>query len=113
MEWSVSNKIVMHPEREVEIEDILVNYSESPKTVTVMLNQEQEELYDLSVEIGIDYYYKPTEIKKLTLSERDKNVSFEVEGYVKDVTLDPGRRILMWRPAYGPKPGGNIILKEE
>lgn len=113
MDWSVSNKIVMHPEREVEIEDILVNYNESPKTLKVVLNQEQEELYDLDVEIGIEYYYKPTEIKRLTLSEREIEASFEVEGYVKDVTLDPARRILMWRPAYGPKPSGNIILKEE
>jgi len=72
MEWNVSNKMVIHPERDVEIEDILVNYNESQKTLTVVAKQEQDVLYDLILEIGIDYYYKPTEIKTLVLSERGK-----------------------------------------
>jgi len=72
MEWNVSNKMVIHPERDVEIEDILVNYNESQKTLTVVAKQEQDVLYDLILEIGIDYYYKPTEIKTLVLSEREK-----------------------------------------
>lgn len=85
-------------------ETIFFGLKEKAKTVEITLVQEQKELYRVDLEIEIQRYYEPSIIKHIEFSERTKIIKLDVEGIVKDVILDPEHKILMWRPAYGPKP---------
>ena len=42
----------------------------------------------------------------LTLAERSQRFTLAVPARPLDLRLDPDDRLLLWRPAYGPRPGG-------
>lgn len=104
MKWSVHNAQIDVPQTGGYRESVVAQWTESPKTVVVELLQKQEELYDLDIEVEIQYYYNPPIIRKVRFNEQTLNFEVKTEGRVKDVKLDPNRKILMWRPAYGPMP---------
>ena len=78
---------------------------EGQEKVSIALTQEQKELYKLSPEVRLEFYRAPAIVRTLDLSERQQTFVFDVEGMIKNVVLDPEHKILMWRPAYGLKPG--------
>ena len=104
MNWSVHNAQIDLAQTDRQRESVVAQWTESPKTVVVELIQKQEELYDLDIEVEIQNYYSPPVVKKIRFDERILRFEVKTEGRVKDVKLDPNRRILMWRPAYGPMP---------
>lgn len=104
MDWTVTNASMYVEYRDKKLESVLAQWKEDPKTIEIILTQEQQELYKLKMEVEVQYYYRPSETQVVELNERQKVVTIKTEGRVRNVMLDPGRKILMWRPAYGPKP---------
>ena len=104
MNWSVQNALIDVPETGGKRESVVAQWTESPKTVIIELVQKQAELYDLDIEVEIEHYYSPPVLRKVHLDARTQTIELKTEGRVRGVKLDPNRRILMWRPAYGPLP---------
>ncbi len=105
MSWEAINPVALDEYRGGGMrETIIFGDKEGPKTIRITLIQEQKELYKLKPEIEIQFYYAPSVIKVVEFDAQKKTFEFELEGMIKDIVLDPEHKILMWRPAYGPKP---------
>lgn len=71
--------------------------------VTVSQLQPGEPLrFPLEIEVGLRG--GGTERRKLRVSERTEKFHLEVPARAESVEIDPDRRLLVWRPAYGPRP---------
>ncbi|WP_286828042.1 MULTISPECIES: hypothetical protein [Kordiimonas] len=104
MTWEVVNPMVAPDYMDGEYEAIIALAEDGEKEVRVDLVQRQDELYKLDVEVEIQYYHKPVERRVIQLNEKHAQLVFKTDGNVRNITVDPDRKILMWRPAYGPRP---------
>ena len=78
---------------------------EKGKGVSITLEQRQSgEPYALPVEVAIDLKGGETRLVTLDLAERRKTFELETAARPLAVRLDPNRRLLIWRPEYGPVP---------
>lgn len=108
MEWHGINPVGKNEWRNDAMhETIIFANEEGQKQVSITLTQEQKELYKLNPEVRLEFFRSPAIVRTLDLSERQQTYVFDVEGMIKNVVLDPEHKILMWRPAYGPKPDLN------
>lgn len=89
---------------DLKVESILLGEKITERTLTIKLTQEQKDLYRLKVPIEVQFYYGPSETHLVDLNEREILLELTFEKSVKNVIMDPNHAILMWRPAYGPKP---------
>lgn len=105
LDWSVHNALIDAPQTGGQRESVVAQWTESPKSVVIELIQQQSKLYDLDIEVEIQHYYSPPILKTIRLTTRTHKIEVKTEGRVRDVKLDPNRKILMWRPAYGPQSG--------
>jgi len=92
---------------DLKVESILLGDKITKRSLNIKLAQEQTNLYRLKVPIEVQFYYGPSEMHLVELNERDISLELIFEKNIKNVILDPNHTILMWRPAYGPKPISN------
>lgn len=105
MEWKVISQVEKNPFGiDGTFETITFGQTEGVKKIEVTLTQEQKELYKLKPEIEVQFYYAPSVTRVVDFEKRKQIFEFEFEEAIKDIVLDPEHKILMWRPAYGPKP---------
>lgn len=77
--------------------------NESHPIAGVRIVQKQATPYDLPLEIRL-LTRKGVARRTLHLTGRETKVEFDVPGEVVGMTIDPDRKILMWRPEYGEQP---------
>lgn len=105
MEWKVISQVEKNPFGiDGTFETITFGQTEGVKKIEVTLTQEQKELYKLKPEIEVQFYYAPSVTRVVDFEKRKQIFEFEFEEAIEDIVLDPEHKILMWRPAYGPKP---------
>lgn len=113
MNWVSHNSKGENPYVKGVFETFLFSPIEGKQEIKITLTQEHDDLYQLKPEIEFSFYHQPPVRKTLEFSEKQQTYVFEFEGIVRDVVLDPEHKILMWRPAYGPKPAENIAPVDE
>ncbi len=92
---------------DMPVESILLGDPETEFKVTISLTQEQEDLYHLRIPIEFQFYSGDSEVREVELSTSAQTFELTFGSNIRDIILDPEHTILMWRPAYGPKPKQN------
>jgi hypothetical protein len=76
----------------------------SSERIEVVVRQVQDgEPYHLPLELSIDTVADPCR-RIVELSKREETFVLETPARATCVRLDPDRRLLLWRPEYGPRP---------
>jgi len=105
MSWHGVNPVRKNKWKDDDLhETMLFSLDEGQKKVSITLTQEQEDVYELELDILFEFFRKPPIRETIDFSERQKTFVFDLDGMIKNVRLDPDRKVLIWRPAYGPKP---------
>lgn len=107
MEWQNPISSTHWDYFDIDVEALVTGESEAKQRIDITIVQEQALPYRLTLPIEIRLYNGQSIVKTVELTDKQGRYTFEIDGLVKDVALDPDHRILMWRPAYGPKPAGS------
>jgi len=108
MNWEVHNPKGENQYVKGIFETFMFSEIEGKQRVEITLTQERDDIYHLKPELEFSFYRQPPIRKTLEFSQKQQTYVFEFDGIIRDVVLDPDHKILMWRPAYGPKPEENI-----
>ena len=77
------------------------------KGIEITIEQLQEgEPFEVPLELAVATAGGGEVRHTLTLAERSQRFTLAVPARPLDLRLDPDDRLLLWRPAYGPRPGG-------
>ena len=78
-----------------------------PGAVELRLRQRQPgDPYALALEVLVTLRDSSTVLDTVHLEGRERTVQLELPSRPVDLQIDPNRRVLMWRPRYGPRPPG-------
>jgi aminopeptidase N len=79
---------------------------QGPGAVELRIRQRQPgEPYVLPLEVLLTLRDSSTMLDTVHLRERDQTFKLELPRRAIDLRVDPGRKVLMWRPEYGERPG--------
>lgn len=103
--WWVDKQMKENPYVDHPLESIIIGEESNPFDVVVSLRQRQPgEPYVLDLEIEIEFIDGKCERRTLHLEEPARQYALTVDRLPRAIRLDPDRRTLLWRPAYGPRP---------
>jgi hypothetical protein len=109
LQWTLEKQMKDNPYVDHKIESITFGAEAPPFDVTVVLDQVQSgDPYVLDLELGIEFVGGKTEFKTLHMDGRHLEATMKVDALPREIRLDPNRKLLIWRPVYGPKPAPEV-----
>ena len=97
---------------EAEVETFFAQWLDRPGAPILAAEVAGDELVLTQVQEGTPYHLelevelvRPAGVEELVVDVRERKTKVGLsDGAVTEVRLDPRKRILMWRPAYGERP---------
>ncbi len=109
LKWSIETQMKENSYVPRPVESIILGEEKGPFDVDVSLVQQQAgDPFVLDVEVGIEFIDGDTELRELHLIDADQKFRLTVDRIPRAIHLDPNRNTLLWRPAYGPRPGEEL-----
>lgn len=112
--WTLEKQMKDNPYVDHKLESIIIGQEASPFDVTVVLEQVQAgDPYVLDVEIAVELTSGETTLRTLHMDGRRLETTLQVDSLPRDIRLDPNRKLLIWRPVYGPRPEAEVAAGTE